>query len=66
VVMVKQPGHLTSMKKDLGAGTRFLSLCLRASAAGDGFRRSTARTILKVYNRVNIGFEVTDGSFVDY
>lgn len=22
VVMVKQPGHLTSMKKDLGAGTR--------------------------------------------
>lgn len=23
VVMVKQPGHLTSMKKDLGAGTRF-------------------------------------------
>jgi len=23
VVMVKQPGHLTSMKKDRGAGTRF-------------------------------------------
>lgn len=23
VVIVKQPGHLTSMKKDLGAGTRF-------------------------------------------
>lgn len=26
VVMVKQPGHLTSMKKDLGAGTRFWTL----------------------------------------
>jgi hypothetical protein len=23
VVIVKQPGHLTSMKKDRGAGTRF-------------------------------------------
>lgn len=23
VVIVKQPGHLTSMKNDLGAGTRF-------------------------------------------
>jgi hypothetical protein len=28
---VKHPGHLTSMKKDRGAGTRVLSLCLRAS-----------------------------------
>ena len=46
VVIVKQPGHLTSMKKDRGAGTRALSLCLRASAAGLGLRRSTARTIL--------------------
>ncbi len=97
VVMVKQPGHLTSMKKERGAGTRVcgwlalggrgsggkfarklrremgtaifmyaglgecvkmikawsqnwkkgghtLSLCFRASAAGVGFRRSTART----------------------
>ena len=31
VVMVKQPGHLTSMKNERGAGTRVLSLCLRAS-----------------------------------
>lgn len=31
VVIVKQPGHLTSMKKERGAGTRVLSLCLRAS-----------------------------------
>jgi len=46
VVMVKQPGHLTSMKKERGPGTRVLSLCLRASAAGVGLRRSTARTIL--------------------
>lgn len=72
VVMVKQPGHLTSMKKERGAGTsvcgrhqrlvslmvlfyvflgvgvvswrRTLSLCLRASEAGAGLRRSTART----------------------
>jgi len=72
VVMVKQPGHLTSMKKERGAGTRAylkpcpcqflddvhssvyiirgvkvvrtLSLCLRASEAGLGLRRSTART----------------------
>jgi len=52
VVMVKQPGHLTSMKKDRGAGTRFFNLCLRASAAGVGLRRSTARTILTVYDRI--------------
>lgn len=76
VVMVKQPGHLTSMKKERGPGTRVcsaaessqygccvlatkvdgwvdggwlcgrrtFSLCLRASAAGLGLRRSTART----------------------
>jgi hypothetical protein len=68
VVIVKQPGHFTSIKKDRGAGTRVyrwqksasnipsqmyycywfmmrtLSLCLRASAAGVGLRRSTART----------------------
>jgi len=49
VVMVKQPGHLTSMKKERGAGTKFLSLCLRASAAGVGFKRSTARTMIAVY-----------------
>jgi hypothetical protein len=62
VVMLKHPGHLTSMKKERGAGTSVLSLCLRASlrlcqsgvvtkesgvcayAAGEGLRRSTART----------------------
>ena len=31
VVMAKQPGHLTSMKKERGAGTRVLSLCFWAS-----------------------------------
>lgn len=45
VVMVKQPWHLTSMKKDLGAGTRVFNLCFRASACGVGLRRSSARTI---------------------
>jgi len=66
VVMVKQPGHLTSMKKERGAGTRFLSLCLRASAAGVGLRRSTARTILTVVDFEICRYVVTDGSFVDY
>jgi hypothetical protein len=28
---VKQPGHLTSMKKERGAGTRVFSLCFLAS-----------------------------------
>lgn len=27
VVMVKQPGHLTSMKKERGAGTRVCQTC---------------------------------------
>lgn len=27
VVMVKQPGHLTSMKNERGAGTRFCGVC---------------------------------------
>lgn len=31
VVMVKHPGHLTSMKNERGAGTRVLSLCFWAS-----------------------------------
>jgi hypothetical protein len=66
VVMLKQPGHFTSMKNERGAGTRVcgskssdqilhvawrivskfrtLSLCLRASAAAEGLRRSSART----------------------
>lgn len=47
VVMVKQPGHLTSMKKLRGAGTRVLSLYFLASAAALGFSRSTARTYRK-------------------
>jgi hypothetical protein len=33
-----------TMKNELGAWTSFLSLCLRASVAGAGFRRSCART----------------------
>lgn len=46
VVMVKQPGHLTSMKNERGAGTKVFSLCFFSSAWGVGLRRSTARTIL--------------------
>jgi hypothetical protein len=39
-------------------------LCLRASAAGVGLRRSTARTILTVYDRIGEICLWTDGSFV--
>ena len=42
VVMLKQPWHFTSMKKELGLCTRRLSLCLRASSAAGGCRRSTS------------------------
>jgi len=48
VVMAKHPGHLTSMKKERGAGTRFFNLCFLSSAAGEGFKRSSARTILNL------------------
>lgn len=40
VVMLKHPGHLTSMKKDRGDCTSCLSLCFCSSAAGEGLRRS--------------------------
>jgi hypothetical protein len=38
VVMVKQPGHLTSMKKERGAGTRvYFDLVSRVLLEGDGY-----------------------------
>ena len=40
VVMLKQPGHLTSMKNEFGDWTRRLSLCFRFSSLADGWRRS--------------------------
>ena len=46
VVMLKQPGHLTSMKKELGDCTKRLSLCFRFSSEADGWRRS--RTMVLV------------------
>jgi len=46
VVMAKQPGHLTSMKYELGDCTRRLSLWERFSVSAVGLRRSTARVIL--------------------
>lgn len=42
--MLKQPGHLTSMKYELGLCTRRLSLCLEASSEADGCRRSRGCT----------------------
>ena len=38
VVMVKQPGHLTSMKKDRGAGTRFYREQKLTSALGPMYK----------------------------
>lgn len=43
VVMAKQPGHLTSMKNELGFCTSRLSLWQRACCSVEGLRRSTAR-----------------------
>ena len=40
--MLKHPGHFTSMKKELGACTKRLSLCFDASTEGSGFSRSTS------------------------
>ncbi|CAH0375140.1 unnamed protein product [Pelagomonas calceolata] len=38
--MLKQPGHFTSMKKELGDCTKRLSLCFRFSSLAEGWRRS--------------------------
>ena len=35
-----QPGHFTSMKKELGDCTKRLSLCFRFSSLAEGWRRS--------------------------
>ena len=40
--MLKHPGHFTSMKKELGACTKRLSLCFDASTEGSGCSRSTS------------------------
>ena len=42
VVMVKQPGHLTSMKKDRGAGTRFYM----AKSASEALQLSKASDVM--------------------
>ena len=44
------PGHLTSIKYELGLCTRRLSLCLRFSAAAEGCRRSLASYEITVSN----------------
>ena len=38
--MLKQPGHFTSMKKELGVCTKRFSLCRRCSSSRGGCRRS--------------------------
>ena len=40
VVMLKQPGHFTSMKKEFGDWTSLFNLCFRFSSDADGWRRS--------------------------
>ena len=61
VVMLKQPGHFTSMKKELGDCTNRLSLCFRFSSLAEGWRRS--RTIL-VVARLLLGTCVGDGGLL--
>ncbi len=41
------------VEEGMGGKKRTLSLCFRASAAGVGFRRSTARTCHKVYQHLD-------------
>jgi len=41
--MVKQPGHLTSMKNEFGDCTSLFNLCFLASTAGSGCSRSHSR-----------------------
>ena len=48
VVMLKQPGHLTSMKKELGDCTSRLSLCRRCSSSLGGCSRSTSPIEMKL------------------
>lgn len=43
VVMAKQPGHLTSMKNELGFWTRRFSLWHCFCCSGEGLMRSTVR-----------------------
>ena len=45
VVMLKQPGHLTSMKNEFGDCTRRLSLCFRFSSLAEGWRRSRTMVV---------------------
>ena len=46
VVMLKQPGHFTSMKNELGDCTSRLSLCFRFSSVAEGWSRS--RTMVEM------------------
>lgn len=48
VVICKQPGHLTSMKKDLGAWTKFFNLFFLASDAAEGWSKSWTKTCIKI------------------
>jgi len=50
VVMLKQPWHLTSMKKELGDWTRRFFLCLSFSSSAGGLSRSMSfwSTILEM------------------
>ena len=56
VVMLKHPGHLTSIKNEFGDWTRRLSLCFRFSDSIEGLRRSTA-SYLKVSLCAQIGWK---------
>lgn len=54
VVMAKHPGHLTSMKNELGFWTNLLSLWERCCCSALGLRRSTARVCSERQQREHV------------
>ena len=62
VVMLKQPGHLTSMKNEFGDWTRRLSLCFRFSSLAEGWRRS--RTMVSVVALLPLGTCAGEGGLL--
>ena len=62
VVMLKQPGHFTSMKKELGDCTKRLSLCFRFSSLAEGWRRS--RTMVSVVALLPLGTCAGEGGLL--
>lgn len=62
VVIWKHPGHLISMKKELGLCTSLFSLCVLASTSGDGCNKSAGIFVFfwpKQYETKDVSFHNT-------